>query len=78
MERIKNRLASVINGSKEDLEIIIATNPQTYGETTALYLEELLKPLGAKITRLAKGLASGSTLEYADSATLHHAFKNRK
>ncbi|TSC75015.1 MAG: recombination protein RecR [Parcubacteria group bacterium Gr01-1014_44] len=76
--RIKNRLADYTNGSKEELEIIIATNPQTTGETTALYLEEVLKPIGIKITRLAKGLASGSTLEYADAATLHHAFKNRK
>ena len=76
--RIKNRLATATNGSKEELEVIIATNPQTYGETTALYLEELLRPTGIKITRLAKGLASGSTLEYADAATLHHAFKNRK
>ena len=77
-DRIKNRLATATNGSKEELEVIIATNPQTYGETTALYLEELLKPMSIKITRLAKGLASGSTLEYADSATLHHAFKNRR
>src|SRR3989344_3118645 len=76
--RIKSRLATHTNGSKEELEIIIATNPQTYGEITALYLEELLKPMGVKITRLAKGLASGSTLEYADAATLHHAFKNRR
>ncbi len=76
--RIKNRLAIATNGAKEELEVIIATNPQTYGETTALYLEELLKPLSIKTTRLAKGLASGSTLEYADAATLHHAFKNRK
>lgn len=76
--RVKNRLTAQTNGSKEELEIIIATNPQTSGETTALYLEELLKPLGIKTTRLAKGLASGSTLEYVDSATLHHAFKNRK
>src|SRR3989344_3370468 len=65
-------------GTLKELEIIIATNPQTTGETTALYLEEILKPLRIKTTRLAKGLASGSTLEYADPATLHHAFKNRK
>lgn len=88
------RIESKLNG--HELEVIIATNPQATGETTALYLEEVLKPLGInpvrgregpqrasasygiKITRLAKGLASGSTLEYADTATLHHAFKNRK
>lgn len=87
LARIKNypaisrRRLDILNGDttpQEELEIIIATNPQTSGETTALYLEEILKPLGIKTTRLAKGLASGSTLEYADAATLHHAFKNRK
>jgi len=85
VERISKRFdleslkRSSLNGSgKQELEIIIATNPQTTGETTALYLEEILKPLRIKTTRLAKGLASGSTLEYADPATLHHAFKNRK
>ncbi|OGN12503.1 MAG: recombination protein RecR [Candidatus Yanofskybacteria bacterium RIFCSPHIGHO2_02_FULL_43_15c] len=83
VERISKRFdlgsekRSSLDG-KLDLEVIIATNPQTAGETTALYLEELLKPLNIKTTRLAKGLASGSTLEYADPATLHHAFKNRK
>lgn len=70
------RVKSKLNG--HELEVIIATNPQTTGETTALYLEELLKPLSIKTTRLAKGLASGTTLEYADAATLHQAFKNRK
>ncbi len=78
VERIKRSSSFSRPGLEKELEIIIATNPQTTGETTALYLEEVLKPLNIKITRLAKGLASGSTLEYADAATLHHAFKNRK
>ena len=60
------------------LEIIIATNPNTYGETTALYLEEQIKPFNASITRLGRGLSAGSFLEYADEITLDNAFKNRK
>ena len=62
----------------DDIEIIIATNPNTYGETTALYLEEELKPLGIKITRLARGLATGSSVEYADEITLANALKHRR
>jgi len=49
-------------------EIIIATNPNTEGDTTALYLVRVLSPLGTKITRLARGLPSGSELEYMDEA----------
>lgn len=61
-----------------DIEVILATNPNTHGETTALYLEEELKPLGVKVTRLARGLPSGSSVEYADESTLAHALKHRK
>jgi len=61
-----------------DIEIILATNPNTAGETTALYLEEELRPLKVKITRLARGLASGSSVEYADKTTLANALKHRK
>lgn len=60
------------------LEVIIATNPNTIGETTALYLEEQIKPFNIKITRLGRGLSAGSFLEYADEITLQNAFKNRK
>lgn len=60
-----------------DIEVIIATNPNTYGETTALYLEEELKPLGIKLTRLARGLSAGSSVEYADEITLANALKHR-
>lgn len=59
-------------------EIILATNPNTYGETTALYLEQELKPLNVKKTRLARGLASGTSVEYADEITLANALKHRK
>lgn len=61
-----------------DIEVIIATNPNTYGETTALYLEQELQSLNVKLTRLARGLAAGASLEYADEITISHALKNRK
>jgi len=61
-----------------DIEVILATNPNTAGETTALYLEEELRPLKVKITRLARGLAAGSSVEYADEITLANALKHRK
>lgn len=59
-------------------EIIIATNPTSEGETTALYLERVLKPLNKKVTRLARGLPVGGELEYADEETLGSALENRK
>ncbi|MFC1629682.1 recombination mediator RecR [Patescibacteria group bacterium] len=59
-------------------EIILALNPTTEGEATALYLERLLKPLNLKITRLGRGLPTGAELEYADDETLKAAFEGRK
>lgn len=59
-------------------EIILATNPNTYGETTALYLEQELRPFNIKITRLGRGLAAGTSVEYADEITLTNALKHRK
>ncbi|MCC8100493.1 MAG: recombination mediator RecR [Clostridiales bacterium] len=59
-------------------EIIMATNPDTEGETTAMYLSRLLKPFGCKITRLAYGIPVGSHLEYADDATLVRALEGRR
>jgi len=58
-------------------EIILALNPDLEGETTALYLVKLIKPLNLKITRLARGLPSGADLEYADEITLSNALKYR-
>jgi len=58
-------------------EIILALNPNVEGETTTLYLSRLLKPLGIKITRIARGLPVGSDLEFADEATLSRAFEGR-
>ncbi|MDD2753696.1 MAG: recombination mediator RecR [Candidatus Portnoybacteria bacterium] len=70
--RIKQFLAQ-----KVQPEIILALNPTTEGDTTALYLEKLLKPSNAKITKLNRGLSTGSDLEYADETTLINALKYR-
>ena len=59
-------------------EIIIAVNPTTEGEATALYLERILKPLNKKTTRLGRGLPIGGELEYADEETLGSALEGRK
>jgi len=65
-------------GQKEIQETIIATNSTMEGESTALYLERILKPLGKKITRLGRGLPLGGELEYADEETLGSALDGRK
>jgi recombination protein RecR len=54
-------------------EVILALNPDTEGETTALYLAKLIKPLGIKVTRIARGLPVGGDLEFADEATIGRA-----
>ncbi len=60
------------------LEIILATNPSSEGETTAFYIQKLLKPLGVKVTRIATGIPVGADLEYADEITLARALKGRQ
>ena len=59
-------------------EVIMATNPDTEGEATAMYLSRLLKPFQVKVTRLAYGIPVGSRLEYADDATLVRALEGRR
>lgn len=59
-------------------EIIIATNPTTEGDATALYLKRKIQPLNVKITQLARGLTTGGDIEYIDDATLSAALSNRK
>ncbi|HXE75186.1 MAG TPA: recombination mediator RecR [Candidatus Xenobia bacterium] len=59
-------------------EVIVATNPTSEGEATALYLARLLKPLGVRVTRPAMGLPMGSELEFTDSLTLQHALDGRR
>ena len=58
-------------------EVIIATNATSDGEATAMYLARMIKPAGIKVTRLARGLAVGSDIEYADEITLSKAVENR-
>ena len=59
-------------------EVVIATNPNVEGETTALYLARLIKPLGITVTRIASGLPVGGDLEYADEVTLIRALQGRR
>ncbi|MGH7835644.1 MAG: recombination mediator RecR, partial [Candidatus Binatia bacterium] len=59
-------------------EIIVATNPTVEGEATALYLSKVIKPLGVKVTRIAKGIPMGGDLEYADVVTLGQALEGRR
>jgi len=58
-------------------EVLLATNPNLEGEATAMYIAQLLRPLGLKVTRLARGLPVGGDLEYADSITLARALEGR-
>jgi recombination protein RecR len=59
-------------------EVIVATNPTVEGEATALYLSKALKPLGIRVTRIARGLPMGGDLEYTDAMTLGKAFEGRR
>ena len=74
--RIKELLARVSDGSVR--EVIMATNPDTEGEATAMYLSRLLRPMGVQVTRLAYGIPMGSQLEYADEVTLLRALEGRQ
>ena len=73
--QIKSLLDRV--GQGEIKEVIMATNPDTEGEATAMYIARLLRPFGVKVTRLAYGIPVGSHLEYADDATLMRALEGR-
>jgi recombination protein RecR len=59
-------------------EVILATNPSVEGEATAVYLEGVLRPLGVRVTRLARGIPVGSDLEYVDGSTLAEALSGRR
>ena len=65
-------------GEGEIQELIIATNPTSEGEATAVYLARLLKPLGVKVTRIGMGLPVGSDLEFADEVTISKAMEGRR
>lgn len=72
--RIKELMLRLKKGVKE---VILATNPSTEGEATAVYLSKLIKPMKIKVTRIARGLPAGGDLEYADMATLSKALEGR-
>ena len=74
--RIRELLNRLKDGSVQ--ELIMATNPDTEGEATAMYLSRLLRPIGLKVTRLAYGIPVGSQLEYADEVTLLRALEGRR
>ena len=74
--RIRELLDRVASGTVR--EVIMATNPDTEGEATAMYLSRLLRPLEVKVTRLAYGIPVGSQLEYADEITLLRALEGRR
>ena len=74
--KIKELLLRVGNGNIR--EVIMATNPDTEGEATAMYISRLLRPMEVKVTRLAYGVPVGSQLEYADEVTLSRALEGRQ
>lgn len=73
------KIKELLERLKDDAvkEIIIATNPTVEGETTAMYLSRLIKPLGLKVTRIANGVPVGGDLEYIDEVTLARALEGR-
>ena len=74
--RVRELLDRVSGGGVR--EVIMATNPDTEGEATAMYISRLLRPLGVRVTRLAYGIPMGSQLEYADEVTLLRALEGRQ
>lgn len=74
--RIKELLVRVAENDIQ--EVIMATNPDTEGEATAMYISRLLRPMEVKVTRLAYGVPVGSQLEYADEVTLSRALEGRQ
>lgn len=73
--RIKELITRI---NTEIKEVIVATNPNIEGEATAMYIARILKPLGAKVTRIAHGIPVGGDLEYADEVTLAKALEGRR
>ena len=73
------RIRELLDRLGDDVkEIIIATNPNVEGEATAVYISKLIKPLGIRVSRIARGLPVGSDLEFADSVTLARALEGRQ
>lgn len=79
IKELESRIKNLQEKNKDKIvEIILAFNPTTEGDTTALYLQRVLQPLNAKVTRLGRGLSTGSDMEYADETTLINAFLGRR
>ncbi|WP_418954350.1 recombination mediator RecR [Tractidigestivibacter sp.] len=74
--RVKELLSRLASGEVQ--EVILATNPDVEGETTATYLSRIIRPLGVRVSRLASGLPVGGDLEYADEVTLGRAIEARR
>ena len=73
--KIKELLSRIMEGNVK--EIILATNPRVEGEATSMYISKLVKPLGVKVTRIARGIPVGGDLEYTDEVTLTKALEGR-
>jgi len=72
------RIKELLERLRENVqEVILATNPNAEGEATALYLLKLIKPIGIKVSRIARGIPVGADLEYADEVTLSRALEGR-
>jgi recombination protein RecR len=71
-------VARVANGGGGIQEVIVATNPSMEGEATATYVQQILKPTGVRVTRIARGLPVGGDLEYADAVTIAQALAARR
>jgi recombination protein RecR len=78
VSELLERLRTPQAGHADVKEVIVATNPNTEGEATAMYLARLLTPLGVTVSRLASGLPVGGDLEYADEVTLGRALEGRR
>ena len=78
VKELLERLRADENGVRPIAEVIVATNPNTEGSATAMYIGGLIGPLGVKVTRLASGLPVGGDLEYADEVTLGRALEGRR
>ena len=74
--KIKELLTRIMNESVK--EIILATNPRVEGEATSMYISKLVKPMGVKVTRIARGIPVGGDLEYTDEITLTKALEGRR
>jgi recombination protein RecR len=73
-----DRLVARVSNGSEVREVIVATNPSMEGEATATYLQQVLKPIGVRVTRIARGLPVGGDLEYADAMTIAQALAARR